>query len=119
MYPMTFHYNINLYNIIATQTPQNMHININNFIKINHLNSKSINTIYNTKKETRKKSHIHTQVCISMKSMKDIGSPPNHLFPTYAKCKIIIGTNHMWSNAMVSLPKNKHTKTIYNLTIKT
>ena len=36
---------------------------------------------------------------------KDIGPPPIHLLPTYVRYGIIIGTNHMYNNARISLQK--------------
>lgn len=54
---MTLHHNIIIHNIRATQISSKHTYNINNSIKINHLNYEPINIVYNAKKETRNKNH--------------------------------------------------------------
>ena len=75
-----------------------MHVNINNTIKINYINSELINNIHNFKekiktddKSSRLDTHIH-------EVFKDKRSPPIHLLPTYVRYKIITNMNHTCNN---------------------
>ena len=54
---MTLHHNIIIHNIIATQISSKHTYNINNSIKINHLNYEPINIVYNTTQN--KTTHTH------------------------------------------------------------
>ena len=65
VYIMELHHNINLYNIIATQISSKLTYRHGNSMNINFLDSKQVNTIQDTKRETM--SH---QVHIFTKSLK-------------------------------------------------
>ena len=66
-----------------------MHVWINHTIRINYINFK----------------HLHVQIHISMESPNGMGLPSIHMLPMYIRYKIIIGTNHTYNNARISLPK--------------
>lgn len=82
-----------------------MHISIYNSIKVNFLDSKSVNTIQDAKRETTDKNtsshpnmHIH-------EVFEDTRPPLRHLLPTNIRYGIITYINRTFNNARINLPK--------------
>jgi len=88
---MELHHNIHIYIIKETH---NSSKHIYNFIKVNFLNSKPVNTIQDAKKRETK-VHLYIPICMHIHEVsKYTGQPCSHLLPTYIQYRIITSTNH-------------------------
>ena len=69
--------------------PQNIHINTNYTVRINYLNSESVNIISKVNKEQHKKDRIFMSKHAHPWCLQRKDQPPNHLLPRFRwQCKL-------------------------------
>lgn len=83
-----------------------MYININYTIRINHINSKSINSKHNFKDKTKMETHPNKY---THEASKRHGSPPCHLSPMYVRDRHKHESHVQQQHHKDMLTKNKHT----------